>query len=197
MPGCAAGTPSVNRRHKIEVRRFLAKPRWHTAHQLRWSGAMKHFPVTQEQRDSVRAVTLEIEKITTHTRAIFQRLQHLVCNQEVSRTLGVSISHAVETGDMTEMGLKTPFGAVKIQLLPFVSDEGVLGRCVVSRKDVSASDTEIWVDIWFFCVTPHGTFFQGADPSAEAGVMPTSLWGDDEDVFDLLLSIIFVAGKEH
>lgn len=158
---------------------------------------MKHFPITEEQRNSVKAVTLEIGKITMHARAIFTRLENLVCNQEISKTLGVSISHAVKTNDRTEMGLVTPFGGVKIQLLPFVSDEGVLGRCVVSRKDVSASDKVIWVDIWFFCVTPHGTFFQGADSSTSASAMQMGLLADDKDVFDLLLSIIFVAGKEQ
>lgn len=158
---------------------------------------MKHVPVTEEQRDLVRAVTSDIGKITTHARTLFNRLQSLVCNQEVSATLGVSVSHAVSTDDATEMGLNTPFGAVTIQLLPFVSDEGVLGRCIVSRKDVSASDKVSWVDIWSFCVSPTGTFFHGADSSAKAHVIPTSSWDAGNDVHDLLLAIIFVAGRER
>jgi len=153
---------------------------------------MEHLPVTDRQADLVRHAPDEIEQIRKHALSVFDRLRNLLSEQFVQHTWGLSLV-STSHGPLAE--ISTPFGLVRMDLVPFVNESGIQGRYVVEKRGVSETGEVFWRRIWSLRLNTDGQVFQGDEVS---GSIPARLRfaGEDIDIARIALSILYMAGKE-
>jgi len=153
---------------------------------------MEHLPVTERQADLVRRAPQEIETIKEHALCVFDRLRKLLSEKDIQETWGLSLQ---SQGHGPSAEILTPFGPIRMDLVPFVNDHGVQGRYVIEKQGVSESGQSVWRRIWSLRLDVEGRVFQGD----EATVFIPSRQrfpGADNDIVSLALSILYAAGKE-
>ncbi|MGN8276784.1 hypothetical protein [Pseudomonas sp. SMN5] len=153
---------------------------------------MEHLPVTDRQADLVRRAPEEIEQIRKHALSVFDRLRNLLSGQFVQDTWGLSLV-STSHGPLAE--ISTPFGLVRMDLVPFVNDSGVQGRYVVEKRGVSETGEVFWRRIWSLRLNTDGQVFQGDEISGSIHAR-LRFTGEDIDITRIALSILYMAGKE-
>jgi len=153
---------------------------------------MEHLPITERQADLVRSAPKDIEQITTHALSVFDRLRKLLSEVYVQETWGLSLS---AKGDGPLLEIVTPFGPIRMDLVPFVSDQGVQGRYLIQKQATSESGQSVWRTIWSLRISTEGRVFQGDEATVSVSANAPSRREDNEIVM-LALSILYVAGQE-
>lgn len=153
---------------------------------------MEHLSVTEQQADSVRTVVDDIEIITRHAFAIFDRLRNLLSNSYIIESWGLSLT-SQGNGPLAE--LSTPFGPIRMDLVPFVDEHGVQGRYVIEKQTTSPLGEIVWRKVWSLRLDKDGKVFQGNEVSKSIPSRQRA-FGEDNDIVSLALSILYVAGTD-
>ncbi|MGY2094309.1 hypothetical protein [Pseudomonas simiae] len=153
---------------------------------------MEHLSVTEQQADSVRSAPDDIEIITKHAISIFDRLQKLLAKPFVKEEWGISFVSQVD-GPSAE--LSTPFGRIRMDLVPFVDDQGVQARYVIEKEAKSPQGEVVWRKVWSLRLDKEGRVFQGSEISASFNARHRGV-GEDNDIASLALSILYVSGTD-
>ncbi|WDG45667.1 hypothetical protein [Pseudomonas chlororaphis] len=153
---------------------------------------MEHLPVTERQADLVRRAPQEIEEIKVHALFVFDRLRKLLSETFTQQTWGLSL---ISQGSGPSAEILTPFGPIRMDLVPFVNDQGVQGRYVIEKQGISETGQSVWRKIWSLRLDVQGRVFQGDEATV---FIPSRLRfpGVDNDIALLALSILYAAGKE-
>ena len=153
---------------------------------------MEHLPVTEQQANSVRSAPEDVEQITKHALYIFDRLRNLLAEPFIQKTWGLTLTSQGH-GPFAE--LSTPFGTLRMDLVPFVDDKGVQGRYVIEKQGTSPLGEVVWQKIWSLRLDKDGRVFQGDEVTTS---IPSRLRfaGEDREIAELALAILFVAGTE-
>lgn len=153
---------------------------------------MEYLSVTEQQTNLVRTVPEDIEQITRHALCLFDRLRNLVAQPFIQRSWGLSLT-SLGNGPLAE--LSTPFGLLRMDLVPFVDDRGVQGRYVIEKQGRSELGEVIWQRVWSLRLDKDGRVFQGDEVTTS---IPSRLRfsGEDIEIAKLALSILYVAGTE-
>ncbi|WP_223535666.1 hypothetical protein [Pseudomonas sp. GL-B-16] len=153
---------------------------------------MEHLPVTEQQAELVRLAPQEIEQITNHALSVFDRLRNLLSQTFIQQTWGLFL---VSQGNGPLAEIMTPFGLIRMDLVPFVSEQGVQGRYVIEKQGTSETGQPVWRKIWSLRLDVEGRVFQGEEVTASISSRMRSA-GEDNEIAMLALSILYVSGKE-
>lgn len=153
---------------------------------------MEHLSVTEQQADSVRSAPDDIDVLTKHALSILDRLRKLLVNPHVKEEWGIFF---VSQEDGPSAELSTPFGPIRMDLVPFVDDSGVQARYVIEKQAKSPLGEIVWCKVWSLRLDKEGRVFQGSEvdksiPSRQRG------FSEDHDIASLALSILYVAGAD-
>lgn len=153
---------------------------------------MEHLSVTEQQAESVRTAPEDIEMVTNHAVSIFDRLRNLLSDAYVQKTWGLAIT---SKGNGPSAELSTPFGPIRMDLVPFVDDRGVQGRYVIEKQAKSPLGEVVWRKVWSLRLDREGRVFQGDEVSKSIPSRQRA-FGADNDIVSLALSILYVAGTD-
>jgi hypothetical protein len=153
---------------------------------------MEHLSVTEQQADSVRTAPDDIETITKHALSVFDRLKKLVAKPYVKEEWGISFT-SQEDGPTAE--LSTPFGPIRMDLVPFVNNEGVQARYIIEKKAKSPLGEVVWQKVWSLRLDREGRVFQGNEIANSFNARHRG-FDEDNDIASLALSILYVAGTD-
>jgi hypothetical protein len=153
---------------------------------------MEHLSVTEQQADSVRTVVDDVDVVTRHAFAIFDRLRNLLGNTYIKESWGLSLT---SLGNGPSAELSTPFGPIRMDLIPFVDAGGVQGRYVIEKQARSPLGEIVWRKVWSLRLDKEGRVFQGDEVSKSIPSRQRA-FGEDNDIASLALSILYVAGTD-
>lgn len=153
---------------------------------------MEYLAVTEQQVDLVRNTPDDIKLIETHAFSIFDRLRNVLAETYVKESWGL---YFTSQGNGPYAELSTPFGPIRMDLVPFVDDRGVQGRYVIEKQAKSPKGEEVWHKVWSLRLDKEGRVFQG-DEVSKSITSRQRAFGADNDIVSLALSILYVAGTD-
>lgn len=153
---------------------------------------MEHLPVTEQQANSVRSAPDDVEQITKHALYLFDRLRNLLAQPFVQNTWGLALT---SQGNGPSAELSTPFGPLRMDIVPFVDDKGVQGRYVIEKQGASPLGEVVWQKIWSLRLDKDGRVFQGDEVTTSISSR-LRFSGEDREIAELALALLYVAGTE-